>query len=448
MRGPGRGARPVRDRVRDGRAGDRSSRMDPVAAAARERAARSTKGKDLPFSSRHLQGVLRDRRREVRLGEARSRRSGSMKRDGLDARLGDGRRAPGSPSASPATRPSSCATTAPRASRAPRRTSAPARTRCWRSSRARSSGCRSRRSRSCSATRAPAGSDLGRLDGDGVGRASRARGRADRRSTSLLATATERPSSSRANRRARATRAGASTPRTAPAAASPFADVLRTRQRPQRGRRAAAPRARSGARAEVLEPLVRRALRRGDLAAGDRAAPREPRGHGDRRRPDPEPARRRATRSRAPSSWASAWRFFEETAYDPRNGAPINASLADYIVAVNADVPKLEVHFLEYPDTEPERARRARRSARSASRAWRRRSRTRCTTRPASACASCRSRSSTSSASKRSPAARAASRRRAKSRMALAPPEPQPARSDPKASEVEGGARARSWSRT
>ena len=43
--------------------------------------------------------------------------------------------------------------------------------------------------------------------------------------------------------------------------------------------------------------------------------------------------------------------LFEETSYDPRNGAPINANLADYIVAVNADVPSLEVHFLEYPDT-------------------------------------------------------------------------------------------------
>ena len=42
--------------------------------------------------------------------------------------------------------------------------------------------------------------------------------------------------------------------------------------------------------------------------------------------------------------------FFEETAYDPRNGSPINASLADYIVAANADVPALEVHFLEHPD--------------------------------------------------------------------------------------------------
>jgi xanthine dehydrogenase YagR molybdenum-binding subunit len=43
--------------------------------------------------------------------------------------------------------------------------------------------------------------------------------------------------------------------------------------------------------------------------------------------------------------------LFEETNYEPRFGAPINASLADYIVATNADVPKLEVHFLDYPDT-------------------------------------------------------------------------------------------------
>jgi xanthine dehydrogenase YagR molybdenum-binding subunit len=43
--------------------------------------------------------------------------------------------------------------------------------------------------------------------------------------------------------------------------------------------------------------------------------------------------------------------LFEETSYDPRNGAPINSNLADYIVASNADVPSLEVHFVEYPDT-------------------------------------------------------------------------------------------------
>jgi xanthine dehydrogenase YagR molybdenum-binding subunit len=44
--------------------------------------------------------------------------------------------------------------------------------------------------------------------------------------------------------------------------------------------------------------------------------------------------------------------MLEHTSYDPRTGAPINASLADYVMAVNADVPKLEVHFLEVPDME------------------------------------------------------------------------------------------------
>src|SRR5205814_10007429 len=42
--------------------------------------------------------------------------------------------------------------------------------------------------------------------------------------------------------------------------------------------------------------------------------------------------------------------MLEHTTYDPQNGAPINSNLADYIVAVNADVPKLEVHFLDYPE--------------------------------------------------------------------------------------------------
>jgi anthranilate/para-aminobenzoate synthase component II len=44
--------------------------------------------------------------------------------------------------------------------------------------------------------------------------------------------------------------------------------------------------------------------------------------------------------------------MLEHTSYDPRTGAPINSSLADYVVAVNADVPKIEVHFLEFPDPE------------------------------------------------------------------------------------------------
>ena len=38
--------------------------------------------------------------------------------------------------------------------------------------------------------------------------------------------------------------------------------------------------------------------------------------------------------------------------YDPQTGAPINSNLADYVVAVNADAPPIEVHFLDYPDKE------------------------------------------------------------------------------------------------
>ncbi|HKE58419.1 MAG TPA: xanthine dehydrogenase family protein molybdopterin-binding subunit [Pyrinomonadaceae bacterium] len=43
--------------------------------------------------------------------------------------------------------------------------------------------------------------------------------------------------------------------------------------------------------------------------------------------------------------------LFEHTSYDPQNGAPINSSLADYVVTVNADAPPIEVYFLDYPDT-------------------------------------------------------------------------------------------------
>jgi len=44
--------------------------------------------------------------------------------------------------------------------------------------------------------------------------------------------------------------------------------------------------------------------------------------------------------------------MLEHTSYDPQNGAPINSSMADYIVAVNADAPPIEVHFLDFPDKE------------------------------------------------------------------------------------------------
>jgi xanthine dehydrogenase YagR molybdenum-binding subunit len=44
--------------------------------------------------------------------------------------------------------------------------------------------------------------------------------------------------------------------------------------------------------------------------------------------------------------------LFEHTTYDRQTGAPINSNLADYIVAVNADVPPIDVHFLDFPDKE------------------------------------------------------------------------------------------------
>lgn len=42
--------------------------------------------------------------------------------------------------------------------------------------------------------------------------------------------------------------------------------------------------------------------------------------------------------------------MFENTEYDQRTGAPINANLADYVMAVHADCPKIDVTFLDHPD--------------------------------------------------------------------------------------------------
>jgi xanthine dehydrogenase YagR molybdenum-binding subunit len=42
--------------------------------------------------------------------------------------------------------------------------------------------------------------------------------------------------------------------------------------------------------------------------------------------------------------------LFEHTLYDQRTGAPVNSNLADYIVSTCADVPDLDVVFLDYPD--------------------------------------------------------------------------------------------------
>ncbi|HEY2154433.1 MAG TPA: molybdopterin cofactor-binding domain-containing protein, partial [Isosphaeraceae bacterium] len=42
--------------------------------------------------------------------------------------------------------------------------------------------------------------------------------------------------------------------------------------------------------------------------------------------------------------------LMEHTAYDERTGRPVTASLADYLVPVNADIADIEVHFVGGPD--------------------------------------------------------------------------------------------------
>jgi xanthine dehydrogenase YagR molybdenum-binding subunit len=42
--------------------------------------------------------------------------------------------------------------------------------------------------------------------------------------------------------------------------------------------------------------------------------------------------------------------LFEETSYGNRWGEPVNSSLADYILATNADSPHIDVTFLDHPD--------------------------------------------------------------------------------------------------
>ena len=42
--------------------------------------------------------------------------------------------------------------------------------------------------------------------------------------------------------------------------------------------------------------------------------------------------------------------LLEQALYDPRYGHPVNDNFADYLVSVNADCPKIDVHFLNIPD--------------------------------------------------------------------------------------------------
>jgi len=42
--------------------------------------------------------------------------------------------------------------------------------------------------------------------------------------------------------------------------------------------------------------------------------------------------------------------LMERTVLDPRDGRPVNAHLADYLVPVNLDVARLEAHFVDEQD--------------------------------------------------------------------------------------------------
>ena len=81
--------------------------------------------------------------------------------------------------------------------------------------------------------------------------------------------------------------------------------------------------------------------------------------------------------------------LLEQAIYDPRNGHPINDNYADYLVATNADVPAIDVHFLGIPDPMMGEY-GARGLARLDWRVSRRRLRRRCITRRVCVCASCR----------------------------------------------------------
>jgi xanthine dehydrogenase YagR molybdenum-binding subunit len=48
--------------------------------------------------------------------------------------------------------------------------------------------------------------------------------------------------------------------------------------------------------------------------------------------------------------WGVGMALMEETVLDPRNARIVTDNLADYHVPVNADIPAIDVHFLEYPD--------------------------------------------------------------------------------------------------
>ena len=303
------------------------------------------------------------RRGEVRLGEAQPRgRLDEARRP--DAGLGHGRVLRGSPDAFPPRRASNSATTARPASPAARRTSAPAPTPSSRSSSRRRPACRSTRSRWCSATRrcrqgpisggsmATASVDSGRLRG---GRQSVDRCSADHRDHDARI----------AVREAQARRPG-------------------VRRRP--GLREGGRACQAGCRSPSCSSRANLRLVTGSGKSEGTFGDPKPKFsthsfgcHFVEVTWQPEIARLRVSRvvtvidaGRIINPLAGrnqiegavvmgiGMALFEDTSYDPQSGAPINSNLADYMVAVNADVPPIDVHFLDYPGQGDQRAGRTR----------------------------------------------------------------------------------------
>jgi xanthine dehydrogenase YagR molybdenum-binding subunit len=48
--------------------------------------------------------------------------------------------------------------------------------------------------------------------------------------------------------------------------------------------------------------------------------------------------------------WGVGMALMEDTVLDPRTGTIVTDNLADYHIPVNADIPEIDIHFVEYPD--------------------------------------------------------------------------------------------------
>ena len=239
------------------------------------------------------------------------------------------------------------------ASPAGRRTSAPARTRCWRSF-LRENRCADRQSRSGARRHlASPRAGLGRFDGDrvdGAGGFCRG-GKSHRVAVDTIATTTPgSPFEKRKPEELAFEADGSLSKRTEAGEGVAFADMLR-RANIRLVTGSGKSEGTFGEReAEVLDAFVRLSLRRGHMAAGDRAAARQSRCDRDRCRAyhqsarGPQPNRRRRGDGHRHGAVGThdirpAKRRADESATSPTTS-----------MAVNADMPSIEVHFLDYPD--------------------------------------------------------------------------------------------------